>query len=181
MTNKDQVRIAVIGTSGSGKSTLAKKIAAKLNIKYIEQDHLFWLPNWQEVSKEQFAKAVLGEISADSWSICGNHSTVQENIWGRATHVIWLNYPLRTSLLRGFQRTLRRVFLKEECCNGNREGFSHAFLSKNSILWWILKTNKKRNEKYSIAKEQGTFSKVNFLEFKNPREADRWLINFKSN
>ena len=135
MTNSNQIRIAVIGTSGSGKSTLAKIAALKLKIDYIEQDQLFWLPNWQEVPKEQFQKAVLEKIPGDSWSICGNFSSHQENIWNRATHIIWLNYPLRIALARGFRRTLKRVFLKEECCNGNRESFRHAFMSKNSILW----------------------------------------------
>ncbi len=56
------MRLAVIGTSGSGKSTLAKDVAQKLGVKYIEQDQLFWLPNWQMVPKQQFASAVLKEI-----------------------------------------------------------------------------------------------------------------------
>src|SRR4051812_37865091 len=93
-----KMRLAVIGTSGSGKSTLAKTVAQKLGVKFIEQDQLFWQPNWQMVPKEQFAASVSSEISAEAWTICGNHSSLQEEIWKRATHVVWLNYPLRISL-----------------------------------------------------------------------------------
>lgn len=169
------MRLAVIGTSGSGKSTLAKEVARRLGVKYIEQDKFFWLPSWQMVPKEQFAESVLQEISAESWTICGNHSFLQEKIWMRATHVIWLNYPLATCLARGLRRTVKRVFLRQECCNGNREGFRHAFLSKNSILWWILQTHNRRIEQYTSAKAEGKFDQLQFIEFKYPHEADEWL------
>ncbi len=175
MTNQNQLRLAVIGTSGSGKSTLAAAAARKLGIKHIEQDQLFWLPKWQMIPRDQFAEAVQKEISVDSWTICGNHSFLQEQIWERATHVVWLNYSLTTCLGRGFLRTIRRVFLREECCNGNREGFRHAFMSKNSILWWILTTHKSRGEQYRQAQRLGKFCNAQFLEFKRPVEADKWF------
>lgn len=41
------MKVNVIGTSGSGKSTLAKRIAAELDIPYIEMDRLYWCPDWQ--------------------------------------------------------------------------------------------------------------------------------------
>lgn len=169
------MRLAVIGTSGTGKSTLARRVASKLGSKYIEQDKLFWLPNWQMTPRDQFAESILKETSAESWTICGNHSFVQEKIWARATHVVWLNYSLKTTLLRGFRRTAKRVFLRQECCNGNYESFRHAFLSKNSILWWIWTTHQQRIEQYVSAKREGKFDQLEFLEFKRPQEAEDWL------
>lgn len=175
------MRLAVIGTSGAGKSTLAKKVSKKLSIKYIEQDKYYWLPNWQTVPIGRFMESIRKEISEESWTICGNHSNFQEEIWKRATHLVWLNYPLSLLLTRGLRRTIRRVFLKETCCNGNHEGFRHAFLSKNSILWWILTTYKDRIEKYENAKYVGKFNHLEFLEFKNPKETENWLKQIEPN
>lgn len=174
------MRLAVIGTSGSGKSTLAKAVADKFNIPYIEQDALFWRPQWQEVPKDQFIVAVRAEVSADSWTICGNHGPARKEIWARATHIVWLNYPMWLALWRALLRSLRRVFLREECCNGNRETFFHAFMSTNSILWWIWKTHSRRRDQFEMAKASGAFAHVTFLEFKRPHEAADWLRGLHS-
>ena len=50
--------INVVGTSASGKSTFSKALAAKLNVKYIEMDELFWKPNWQESNNSEFLPKV---------------------------------------------------------------------------------------------------------------------------
>lgn len=47
-------RINVVGTSGSGKSTLSKKIAEVLEHPYVEMDKVFWKPNWEQPSDEEF-------------------------------------------------------------------------------------------------------------------------------
>ena len=39
-------RIHVIGNSGSGKSTLAERVAAMLNVAFVELDALNWEPDW---------------------------------------------------------------------------------------------------------------------------------------
>ena len=175
------MRIAVIGTSGAGKSTLAKKIAEIHKINYIEQDNLFWDSNWRPKSKDSFKAELISQISKDSWSICGNHSMLQELIWQKATHVIWLNYSMKRCLFQGFKRSLRRVFLKEPCCNNNIETFKHAFLSKNSILWWIYKTYDHRVKSYSDAIRDDKFKNLEFIEFKNPKEVKLWLVDFYKN
>ncbi|MBL6991409.1 MAG: adenylate kinase [Bacteriovoracaceae bacterium] len=170
-------RISVVGTSCSGKSTLAQSIAHRLKIKYIEQDKLFWRPNWITANPQEFSSAMSQEIEATSWTVCGNHSLCRQKIWGRATHIVWLNYPFTTVFYRALKRTCRRVFLRQECCNGNFEGFRHAFLSKNSILWWVIKTYRPRKKQYRSMINDPQFSHIQFVEFKKPHEADRWLMD----
>ena len=49
-------RINVVGCFGAGKSTLNQRLAKLKNIPYVEMDQLFWDPNWQEPSGEEFAQ-----------------------------------------------------------------------------------------------------------------------------
>jgi adenylate kinase family enzyme len=169
------VRISIVGVSCAGKSSLAKLISDKIDIPYIEQDQLFWYAGWKITSEEQFQKKVSEQITKESWVICGNFRETRTQVFDRATHIIWLNYPFSIVLKRAMKRTFIRVFKKQECCNGNYETFKHAYLSKNSIFYWILKTYKMRIRQYqnerNIAIEKG----INFIEFRSPNDASRWL------
>lgn len=171
-------KIAVIGTSCSGKSTLAKSLASKLNIPYIEQDEVFWLPNWEHIPREVFAQKIDEMTNGPQWTICGNYSASQERIWEKVTHVIWLNYPLPVILWRALKRNSNRVIFREKCCNGNTENFRHAFLSKNSIFYWILTTHKQRVLRFNEAKRAGKFEGKVFLEFTRPKQTDEWASRF---
>jgi adenylate kinase family enzyme len=172
------MRISIVGVSCAGKSSLAKLISEKLSIPYIEQDQLFWKPGWEIVSEEQFQKMVSKEIAKEKWVICGNFRETRPLVFDRVTHIVWLNYPLRIVLQRALKRSFNRVFKTQECCNGNYETFRHAFLSKNSIMYWILKTYKQRIQHYqnekTIAEEKG----INFIEFNHPSETVGWLEMF---
>jgi adenylate kinase family enzyme len=169
------MRIAIIGTSATGKSSLAQAIAQKFKLKYIEQDRHYWLPGWQVTPKEQFFTSVVKEISEDSWVICGNYSSTQEEVWKRATHVIWLNFPLRTALSRGICRTFRRVLNNLECCNGNYESLRRVLRPKDSIIWYIFKSHRRLESHYTSSKLNGKFDHLIFLEFKSPTQAEKWL------
>lgn len=52
------MKINVVGTSGSGKSTVARQLAQKLAVPYIEMDKLYWRPNWQGASDDEFLHLV---------------------------------------------------------------------------------------------------------------------------
>lgn len=61
------MKVNVIGTSGSGKSTLAKRIAAELDIPYIEMDRLYWCPDWQGTPDA----ILLGKTGDDAKGVSG--------------------------------------------------------------------------------------------------------------
>jgi adenylate kinase family enzyme len=180
MDKVHHIKIVVVGTSGSGKTTLAMKIKATLRIPHIHLDSLYWLPNWQERSVEEFRRITKEALSAtDSWVCDGNYSAVRDLIWREATHIIWLNYSPGLVFWRGLKRTCRRVFLKEEFIHGNYESFTHAFLSRNSILWWILTTYRTRRKTYPflLAAEQKKRD-VNVIIVCHPHELEKFLQNF---
>lgn len=102
----------------------------------------------------------------------GNYNKVRDIVWGRATTLIWLNYPFSVVLRRALFRTTRRVFLRQELYSSNREGFRQAFLSKDSILWWVLTTYHRRRREYPELFKRPEFAHLGVIELRTPGEAE---------
>ncbi|MBW4658717.1 MAG: AAA family ATPase [Drouetiella hepatica Uher 2000/2452] len=167
-------RIHVVGTSGSGKTTLAKQIAAQLQIQHIEMDALHWDANWTNVSTEVFRQRLEQVLVGDRWVIDGNYSRVRDLVWSRADTVVWLNYPFWLVFSRIVQRTLWRGLTRQELWNGNRESLRTAF-SKDSMIVWMLKTYKKRQQQYPIWFQQPEAAHLTIVELRSPQAAEAWL------
>ena len=168
-------RIAIVGTSGSGKTTLARQTSERLGSPHVELDSLSWGPNWTEVPIDVFRAHVEKALSGDTWVVDGNYSKVRPLIWSRADTIVWLDYPFRVVLGRILQRTIRRVVLQEECCNGNRETFQKAFLSRDSMILWAVQTYQKKRTHYSTLFQQPEFAHLKKVRLTSPTMAQRWL------
>lgn len=166
-------RIIVIGTSCSGKTQLARKLAERLDIPHVELDQLFWLPNWEQRSKEEFRTLVEKAVAADRWVVDGNFSSVRDITWPRATHAVWLNYSFPVVFYRALYRTVSRAITKEELFSGNRESFRQSFLSRDSILWWVLTTFRKNRRRYREFSDEHTYPNLQWIELRHPREAEQ--------
>ena len=127
-------KIAIVGTSGSGKTTLARQMSQRLAVPHIELDALHWEPNWTEATIDVFRSRVKTALSGDAWVVDGNYSKIRPLVWSRADTIVWLDYAFAIVMGRILQRTIRRVVLREECCNGNRETFQKSFLSGDSVI-----------------------------------------------
>lgn len=173
------MKILIIGTTGSGKSTLASKISKKLDIKHIEQDNLFWQPNWQIAPKEEFIAKMMNEIKSDSWVTCGNHGAVRETLIKEADTIIWLDYSFHIVLYRILKRSIIRAAFKQKCCNGNVETFRQTFFSGNSILLWLFKTYAKRRKDYTLLFNELEKSDKKLIRLKNLKEAESFLKNLQ--
>lgn len=172
-------RVIVIGTSGSGKTTFAGKLSALLGVKHIQIDAINFLENWQERPPEEFKKLVEQEISANEWIMDGNYSRVRDMTWRRATMLIWLNYSFPVNFYRAVSRTLRRVFLREVLYSGNRENFRKAFLSRDSMILWMLKTYRRRRRQYAELLRQPEWRDKEIFVFTRPREAEDFLARLR--
>ncbi len=168
-------RIIVIGASCSGKTQLARRLAARLDIPHVELDQLYWLPNWEQRPREEFRSLVQEAVTAELWVSCGNFSEVRNILWNRATHVVWLNYSFCLVFYRALRRTVRRVFTQEELFAGNTESFVHSFMSRDSILWWVLKTFRRRRREYRRFRNESTYPNLQWIELRHPREAEQLL------
>jgi adenylate kinase family enzyme len=171
----DLRRVAVVGTSCSGKTTFAAALAAQLQVPHVELDALHWRAGWVPAPREVFRQAVAAATSAECWVSDGNYSVVRDLVWGRATAVVWLDYPFTTVLRRALHRTARRALLREELYSGNRETFRKALLSRDSILWWVVTTWRCRRREYRQLFERSAFPHLEVVALGSQREADRFL------
>jgi len=173
-------RIIIIGSSCAGKTTLARKLSAKLNMPHIELDQLFWLPEWKQRPQDEFRSLVSDAIAAERWISCGNFTELREILWNRATHAVWMNYSFPLVFSRAIRRTVRRCFVKEELFSGNYESFRQSFLSRDSILWWVLTTFRRRRRQYRQLFDDNVHPSLKLIELHHPRDAEKLLENLDS-
>jgi adenylate kinase family enzyme len=173
-------RIMVVGTSCSGKTTLARAIAEAVGIPHVELDALHWGPDWSECPVDRFREVVRERVAGERWVVDGNYAKTRDIVLVRATDAIWLNYSLPVILARALHRTVRRVIFREELFGGNRETFRSAFLSRDSIPWWVLRTYRRRRREYQELFDSGEGVHVRLTELNRPGEIDELLRSFRA-
>ena len=171
----EMARVVVIGTSCVGKTTFAQALARVLNFPHVELDALHWQPNWIPRPPEGFRALTAEALAKDCWITDGNYGAVRDLVWSRATTIIWLNYSFPVVLWRALVRTIRRVLTQEELYSGNRESLRMAFLSRESILWWVITTFHRRRRQYRRLFDTATTPRLAYVEFRSPAEARNFL------
>lgn len=172
-------RVSVIGTSCSGKTTFARNLAAILGNPHFELDSLYWKPNWSGAPDEEFRASVDELTRAPRWIVDGNYRIANDIVWSRASMVIWLNYPFPLVFYRALRRTIQRVARKELLFAGNRETFRAAFLSRQSILLWVITTHWRRRKQYTAIQKSGAPAWREVIVLRSPREAERFLCSIR--
>ncbi|MCC8432927.1 hypothetical protein LJ725_28495 [Reyranella aquatilis] len=143
-------RVVVFGTTGSGKSWLAERLADRTGLRVVELDALFWGRNWQPALPDLFRHRVECETREDGWIVVGNYGQVRDLVWRPADTLVWLDLPLPVVMGRLLRRTVKRAVTREELWGtGNRESLANAFLSRNSILLYALKTHRLNRERFA--------------------------------
>jgi adenylate kinase family enzyme len=172
-------RIAVVGSTSSGKSTLAEKIAARLDLAYVELDSLYWQPGWRPAEREDFRERVQSALDAahGRWIVAGNYRMVRDVIWPAADMVIWLDYPFPLVFWRLLVRTIRRLALREELWNGNRERlWDHLRLwSRDSLFNWLFQSHWRLRREYPEFFAMPAYAHLHVLRFATPDEANSWF------
>ena len=144
-------RVWVVGSCGTGKTTVARRIARALGTSSAHVDDYIWLPGWRLRDRGEMLTLVERRLSGADWVMEGNLRPSAERLWAiadRADFIVWLDLPFRVTFWRLVRRSFRRAAFREECCNGNRETFRHAFLSSNSILLYAFQTRRLRSTIY---------------------------------
>lgn len=165
----------VIGSSCAGKSTFAQQLARAWGCEFIELDELHWGPQWTPKPTADFQRLVREAAAGSRWVSAGNYSVVRGELWPRATTIVWLNFGLARLLWRGVRRTLARSLGGTVLFHGNRESLRRAFLSRESVLWWIVSTFRRRRREFASLRAGGNYGHADWLEARSPTEARRIL------
>ncbi len=170
------LRIVIVGTSCSGKTTLADRIATIKDIPHIELDAINWGSNWTPLSIDEFRRRVQAEVAQDQWVLDGNYSKVRDLIWSRATHLLWLNLPFLMVFWRALTRTTKRVITRQELWAGNRETLKGVLFERDSILWWVIRTHRRRRREYRQLIESSQYSHLIVYEIRNSGDLQEVLL-----
>jgi adenylate kinase family enzyme len=168
-------RVIVIGTAGAGKTTLASALSSLLAVPHIELDAIHWGPDWTPLERDTFRAQVEARLQGDRWIVDGNYSSVRDLVWPRATAVVWLNYSFARAYWRVFKRTLRRIIIREELFGGNVETFRAQFLSRESLLWWVIKSHRRHRQIYRDLFDSRAFPQLKLVELTDPHQTQAFL------
>jgi adenylate kinase family enzyme len=172
-------RICVIGTSGCGKTYVAEALARILGVPYINNDAIIWRPNWQPAPPEERFASVDAATGQDSWTFDGNLGAERPEdllVLERCDSIVWLDLPRWQVWSQVVRRTLVRIVRRDELWHGNRESL-RIMLSRDSIIWWSVKTFRKRRELYTaLFGDPAHLDRVR-IHLRSRREVDEWLAS----
>lgn len=168
-------RVVVVGNSGSGKTTLSARIAAHLGAPHIELDAIRHQAGWVELPDDEFRRVVDERTRCERWLVDGNYAVVRDIVWPRADCVVWLDLPRREVMKRVVLRTVRRLVLRVELWNGNRERWVNlrSFDPERSVVAWAWQ----KHEAYRVLYRglMRDHPELRFVRLTSGRDADRFV------
>ena len=137
--------VVIASASGNGKTTVGRELAERLHVPFIELDAMVHGPQWTETPDEELRARLEPLLAADGWVVDGAYQhKLGDFVLDRAETVVWLDLPVHVWLPRLVRRTWRRIRDHEELWNGNTESFATAFLGRESLVVWALRSHVRR-------------------------------------
>jgi adenylate kinase family enzyme len=161
-------RVVVVGTSGSGKTTMAKRLARALAVPHIELDALQHGPNWEQATDEQLRKRAAAATTGDGWVVDGNYAAVRDEVWPRATAIVWLDLDRPVVMRRVVWRSFERALTRRPLWNDNRERWT-SWADAEHPIRWAWNTHAGRRRGYEAMMDD------RWVRLRTPRAARAWL------
>lgn len=169
----------MVGAAGSGKSTFARRLAARLGIRHVEFDALFWGPRWTPRPRAEFLADAERAVAGDAWVIDGNYAGLQSTVWARADTVVWLDLPTPLVIARVYRRTLLHAVDRAELWpgTGNRQPWRDVFApwSEGSIVRWSWDQRKRHPQRYGAAMADPANAHLTFHRLRSRQDVDQFL------
>lgn len=170
-------RVSVVGSgSGAGKTTFARAFARHTGLPFIELDAIHWQQgDWVMPDREIFRARVDEATRGDAWVADGNYSASRDIVWSRADTVVWLDLPPALMLWRTVRRTVIRSVQGEVLWGGNRETLWNAFVGKDALIPYFLRTYRGRQRRFEHELASPENAHLRIHRFRSSAEAERWL------
>ena len=128
---------------------MGRALASSLDAPYVELDAIHHQAGWTELDADELRRRVEPIVAGDRWVIDGSYRGKLGNlVLERADTVVWLDLPRHVWLPRLLRRTARRVLLREELWNGNRESLRGVFAGRDSLIAFALRNERRRRQRY---------------------------------
>jgi len=162
--------VIIGGTSGAGKSTFARRLAATLDVPYLENDSIYHGPGW--TVRPEYESDLRAFVSGPAWVI--EWQGARDHLAQVADTLVWLDYPTWLVMYRVLKRTLTRAFTREVLWAGNIEpAIWTAFWDEDHIVRWAWRTRYRVRDDVERLLDEGTSLQVVRLHW--PHEAEAWL------
>lgn len=100
-------RVLIVGCGGSGKSTLARAMGGRFGLPVVHLDRLWWLPGWQNVTREEFDEGLAKALARPEWIIDGNYARTFAERLARADFCVYLDIDTETCMRGALDRARR--------------------------------------------------------------------------
>ena len=167
-------KILVVGPGGAGKSTFSKSLSQVLNIPVYHLDKIYWLPNWEHISREELIEKVHKITSTDEWIIDGNYSGSLDERVPVAEVIIFLDFNILMCVNSAIKRALKsRKKQRDDLTEGCLEKIDKNFFDFLNWIWVFRKKNR--------PKMLAIFAKYNtpIIKFKNRKQLYQYLEEIK--
>ncbi|MBU2662660.1 adenylate kinase [Actinoplanes bogorensis] len=171
-------RILIYGVTGSGKSTLAARVGARLGLPYHPIDDLTWRPGWVPVPEAEQRDIIRDLLAADEWVIDAAYGMWHDLALERADLIVGLDLPRWRSWSRLLRRTVTNIVRHTSICNGNYETWRGAFLDRESMLVFHVKSFGRKRRRMRLWHASPDFPETVLL--RSPREVETWLATMPS-
>jgi adenylate kinase family enzyme len=170
-------RVCVIGNAGSGKSYVARRLAERLELRYIDFDEAIIGPNWERVPRED-RLPLFEELTRDGGWVIDGHLRAgrawEELILSRSDTVVWLDLPRWRAMASVIGRTLRNVITRKRVWGGNVETWRALFSRDHSVRWGWEMHAALRTEYERLFSDPANRSRT-LIRLTSRGAVDRWL------
>ncbi len=177
-------RCQIVGNTSAGKSTLGERLAAVLQVPFVELDALNWQPDWIalcDTDPERFCKDLAAATSGDGWVVAGDYYRFTQSIlWPRVQTVIWLDPPVPLLVWRVLTRSWRRWRSKELLWGTNIERFwpQLKLWDHDSLIWWAVTQSRRKRQRMRQTMADPAWSHIQFVRLTTVSQVDQFVDQF---
>lgn len=160
----------IVGCGGAGKSTLALEMSKRFGLPVVHLDKLWWMPNWQTRSEQEFDELLGVELAKNDWIIEGNFFRTFKTRLSYADFCIFLDYDTKLCIQSVYERAEKyKGTSRPDMTEGCNEHVDDQF--KN----WI--TSFKENVRPSMLSDLKN-SSIPYKVFQTREDTANWLNEF---